>query len=258
MNINLEKIFNYYKKGIRRLKILKLSLNPSPIDVQGSKMFLDKKDCLWLLFNGIYEPIETELVKKELKKGDTVLDIGANIGYYTLLFAKLVGENGKVFAFEPDPTNFTLLKKNIEINGYENVVLVQKAVANKNGTVRLYIKGEDNIGYNTIYDTNDGRKSIEIESIRLDDYFKDYNGQIDFIKMDVEGAEGAVIRGMPNLLNKTIKIVTEFSPMLLKKFEINSKEYLNLLIKHGFKLYELNEQENKIEQTIHSVISNCA
>lgn len=87
--------------------------------VMGHKMFLDCKDSLNLsINNGIYEEFETNIVKEEIKKGDIVLEIGANIGYYTLIFAKLVGEKGKVFAFEPDPTNFALLKKNIEINGY--------------------------------------------------------------------------------------------------------------------------------------------
>lgn len=97
-------------------------------EVQGHKMFLDSKDSLRLSIHGIYEPLETELAKKEVKKGNVVLDIGANIGYYTLIFAKLVGEDGKVFAFEPDPTNFALLKKNVEMNGYKNVMFVQKAV----------------------------------------------------------------------------------------------------------------------------------
>ncbi len=100
-------------------------------EVQGQKMFLDKKDVLGLSINGVYEPLETKLVRKEVKKSDVVLDIGANIGYYTLILAKLVGKKGRVFAFEPDPTNFALLKKNISINGYKNVILVPKAVAGK-------------------------------------------------------------------------------------------------------------------------------
>jgi len=158
-------------------------------EVDGHKMFLDSKDSLSLSIYGIHEPLVTELVKKEIKKGNVVLDIGAHIGYYTLIFAKLVGEEGKVFAFEPDPTNFSLLKKNVEINGYKNVELVQKAVSNKNGKIKLYLS-EENSGDHRIYNSHDGRKFIEVEAIRLDDYFKNYNGAIDFIKMDIQGAEG--------------------------------------------------------------------
>lgn len=218
-------------------------------EVQGHKMYLDSKDSLCLSINEVYGPLETEIVKKEVKKGNVVLDIGANIGYHTLIFARLVGERGKVFAFEPDPTNFSLLKKNVEINGYSNVVLVQKAVSNKTGKLKLYLS-KKNLGDHRIYDSQDGRKSIDIESIRLDDYFKEKNLEIDFIKMDIQGAEGGAIQGMLNLLRKNnkVKILTEFWPIGLIRFGINPDEYLNLLIKLGFKLYEINEREKKLIQ----------
>ena len=119
-------------------------------EIQGHKMFLDSKDSLGLSINKIYEPFETDFVQKEIKRGDVVLDIGANIGYYTLILAKCVGKEGKVFAFEPEPNNFSLLKKNIQINGYKNVVLVQKAVSNKNEKLMMYLN-KDNIGCHTIY-----------------------------------------------------------------------------------------------------------
>lgn len=223
--------------------------NPNGVaEVQGHKMLLDSKDTLGLSVWGFYEPLETELVKKEVKKGDVVLDIGANIGYYTLIAAKLVGENGKVFAFEPDPTNFAILKKNVELNGYKNVVLVQKAVSNKTGKLKLYLS-EDNLADHQIYDSHEDRQSIEIEATRLDDYFKNYNGKIDVIKMDIEGAEGGAIQGMYSLLqkNKNVKIITEFWPMGLKEFGVGPDEYLKSLIKHNFKLYHINEKEKKIE-----------
>ena len=216
-------------------------------EVDGHKMFLDSKDSLHLSVREAYEPLETELIKKEIKKGDTVLDIGANIGYYTLIFARLVGENGKVFAFEPDPTNFSLLKKNVEINGYKNVILIQKAVSNKSERLKLYLS-KDNMGGHTICNPHNSRQSVEVEAIRLDDYFENYNGKIDFIKMDIEGAEGGAIQGMSNILkNNNVKIVSEFCPGGLKRFGIDSEEYLKLLIKFGFKLYEVSEREKKIK-----------
>jgi FkbM family methyltransferase len=221
-------------------------LRPSFAEVDGHKMLCGSGGIIVSL--GIYEPLETEIVKKEVKKGDVVLDLGANIGYYTLIFAKLVGEEGKVFAFEPEPTNFSLLKKNVEINGYKNVVLIQKAASNITGETRLYLS-EDNEVNHRIYDSYDGRQSIEIEATRLDDYFKNYNGKIDFIKMDIQGAEGRAIQGMSNLLKKNynVKIAMEFSPMLLEKFGTAPEECLRLLTEFGFKVFEIAEREKRIK-----------
>ena len=208
------------------------------VEVQGHRMFLDSQDSLGLLTTGVIEPAETELVKGEIKEGDVVLDIGANIGYYTLIFARLVGEKGRVFAFEPDPDNFALLKRNVQLNGYRNVILVQKAVSNETRKARLFLR-ERGKGYQTMIDLHDGRNFIEIEAVRLDDYFAGYQGAVDFIKMDIEGTEVGAIQGMLSLLNKnrSLKILTEFWPYGLKRFGVEPGDYLELLLKHGFRLY---------------------
>ena len=102
------------------------------ITCQGNKMYVDGRDkniVPDLLSKGAYEPFETELFKKNLEKGEVVLDIGAHIGYYTLIAAKIVGNEGKVFAFEPAPDNYALLEKNVNANGYKNVILEQKAAS---------------------------------------------------------------------------------------------------------------------------------
>jgi len=94
-------VFNY----------LKSNLKSDFVEIDGNKIFLDENDSLCLSINGIYDEFETDIIKKEVHHGDVVMDIGANIGYFTIILAKLVGDEGKVFAFEPDPTNFELLKK---------------------------------------------------------------------------------------------------------------------------------------------------
>lgn len=207
-------------------------------------MFLDSKDGLRLSINKIYEPAETELVKKEIKEGNVVVDVGAHIGYYTLIFAKLVGANGTVFAFEPDPIIFPLLKKNVEINEYKNVILIQKGVSNIQETVQFNYCQDDKGRFMT----PGGNQLGQIDFIRLDDYFKNYDGRIDFIKMDIDGADGKALQGMSGLLskNKNIKIVTEFWPIGLKRSGMEPAEYLKLLFRHGFTLYDIKKQE-KIE-----------
>jgi len=246
------RIKNFFLVRIAHSFLLRFLVQPlkyNSVEIGGQKMFLDEKDSLSLSIWGTFEEFETEIVKKEIKAGDVVLDIGANIGYYTLIFAKLVGESGKVFAFEPDPVNFSLLKKNIEANGYKNVVLIQKAVSNKNEKLKLYLC-EENRGDHRIYDSHDNRQSVEVEAIRLEDYFKDYGGKIDFIKMDIQGAEGGATQGMFSLLQKNqVKIITEFWPMGLKKFGINPEKYLKSLTEAGFKIYEVEERKKKITPT---------
>lgn len=222
-------------------------LRPPLIEVDGHKMLWGSEGITSALTLGIYEPLETEIVKREIKKGDIVLDLGANIGYYTLLLARLVGEEGKVFAFEPDPTNFSWLEKNVEMNGYKNVVLIPKAVSNKTGKIRLYLS-QRNRADHRIYDSQDGRQSIEIETVRLDDYFKDYGGKIDFIKMDIQGAEGEALQGMSGLLkNNDVKMLMEFSPGGLKISGMEPEECLKLLTGFGFRLYDIVGREKKMK-----------
>jgi FkbM family methyltransferase len=156
-------------------------------------------------------------------------------------FAKLLGGQGKVFAFEPDEKNFDLLKKNIELNGYKNVTLVPKAVSNKTGKARLYLS-EDNLGDHRIYDSHDSRHFIEIETVRLDDYFKDFEEKVDFIKMDVQGSEPLVLEGMQGLLdrNQELRVLSEYWPSGMKKCNRSSEEYLKSLKKNHFELYNIN------------------
>lgn len=238
--------------GLSRFRIVKALYNflfslvkrpSSKVEVNGFIMHLDSKDTLGLSVWGVYEKLETELIKKEIKKGHRVIDIGANIGYYTLLFSRLVGEKGKVFAFEPDPTNFSLLKRNIEENSCGNVILEQKAVGERVSSGKLYLS-EENKGDHRIYEPGEKRESVVIEIISLDEYFKNTDS-IDFIKMDVQGAEMKVLRGMEEILKKgnEMKIAAEFWPKALKKAGDESRDMLTLLLSNGFKIYEIDERK---------------
>jgi FkbM family methyltransferase len=229
-------------------KIINSHFKNKTFRVHEHRMFLNQ-GLFNLSLGRPFEPLETEIIRKEIKNGNVVVDIGANIGYYTLIFANLVGKEGKVFAFEPSPDNFALLQKNIEINNYQNVKTEQIAVSNKSGKTKLYMT--INPADNRIYDLHDNSDFIEVATIRMDDYFNNYNGKIDFIKMDIQGAEWAAIQGMSLLLkkNKDIKILTEFSPPLLKGFRIEPAEFLDLLLKQDFKIYNVNSQEMKLEAT---------
>jgi FkbM family methyltransferase len=221
-----------------------------PVNVQGHKMLLDSSDSLQLSIKGIYEPIETDLVKKVIKKGSNVLDIGANIGYYTLIFANLCGKHGKVYAFEPEPENFLILKKNIELNGYHNVILINKAVSNKTGKTKLYLSEYHHTAH-TIYNSNDNRPYIEIETITLDDFFINFKERIDLVKMDVEGSEPGIIEGMSSLLqnNADIKIISEYFPNAIMKYGKEPEEYLKIFENKGFELHNINDSTNKVEPT---------
>jgi len=117
------------------------------IMIQGSKMFLGEGDPLNISIEGVWEESSTKIFKNSINEGDIVVDVGASIGYFTLLAAKLVGNKGKVFAFEPGPENFKILKKNVEVNKYDNVILEQKSVSDINGKINLNFT--DHIGFHS-------------------------------------------------------------------------------------------------------------
>lgn len=241
--------------GLGRIKVLRWAYDtlfrlfkPKCVMVQGHRMWLDDKDTLELAVHEVYEPVETTLLKKLLQPGQTFVDVGANIGYYTLLAARIVGPKGKVYAFEPDLTNFTLLKKNITANGYTNVVAVNQALSSKTGKAKLYLS-PSNRGDHRIYDSHDGRPSVEIQAASLDGYFKKLDKKVHFIKMDVQGAEAAALAGMKGLIrkNRGLKLVTEFSPGALKAFGADPKKYLKDLQALGFRFLEISEKNKSVK-----------
>ncbi len=207
------------------------------------RMFLnpdDKMVTVRIAGEKIWEPNETYWFLKAVKEGQVVLDIGANVGYYTLIGGVLVGEQGRIYAFEPDPVGFGFLEKNVRLNGLTNVVLEQKAVSNQSGSIRLYL-AKENKGDHRTHQTEEERESIEVGAVALDDYFKDYEGRIDFVKIDTQGAEAVIIEGMDQLIkdNDDMRMVVEFWPYGLSQFGADSNELLEKLRSYGFDFYNL-------------------
>ena len=210
----------------------------------GGKIYVHSSDTgslSTLSISGIFGPCDTQTVKDNVHPGDFVIDLGANIGYYTCLLAKLVGKDGKVFAFEPDPRNLKLLEKNIKVNEYNNVVIVDKAVSDVNDMCTLYCS-EKTFGASTIFESEKTKTKncfpIKSETVSLDSYFEKLNlhNKIDFIKIDIEGAEFKAFNGMKKILqlNSDLKIFTEITPLLLDNANSTVSNVLDFLADYKF------------------------
>ena len=250
LNLYLKTIKNFsHGKGYgKKNKVINLtvrgiesSLKTDYAEVWAGKMFLHPNDAFRLSIYGIHGTHDFKIIKNNVKDGDNVIDLGANIGYFTLILAKLVGPTGKVFAFEPDPRNLALLKKNVEYNNYKNVIIVPKAVSNVNDKCTLYT-GQKTFGQNKIYKPKKTKTQkfipIDSETVRLDDFFKT-NGLLDkisFIKIDVEGAEFLALSGMKEILklNKNIKIFTEAEISYLEDAGSSYDQFIDLLTENDF------------------------
>jgi len=172
-----------------------------------------------------YEPYETKLILRQTKKGDVVVDVGANIGYYTILLADKVGKNGKVYAFEPDKTNFEILTKNIKTNNLKNVVAVNAAVGSKSGKLKLH-KSKENFGDHKLYGKD--KEIEEVKIIRLDNYLK--NIKVDLMKIDTQGWEPEVIEGAKNIIKRDKPIIfLEYSPASYKEAKLDGKGMVKFL-----------------------------
>jgi FkbM family methyltransferase len=226
-------------------------LNPEGsilLNINGLKIYAEGKSGIAKLLGvkGTYEEETTKLFSEILKEGMTVLDLGANIGYYSLLAGKQIGEKGKVFAFEPWHESFSLLQKNIEVNGFKNIIPVAKAVSNQCGRQKLFLSNdplEHHLGRES------GSKFIEIDVTSVDEFMEGRNIPVDLVKMDVEGAEMNVLEGMAETISKSphIKIITEFVPEHLELNNCSPSAFLEKLFSYGFKLYVINDEKHTRE-----------
>ncbi len=182
------------------------------------------------------------LMHQYIKKGDIVLDIGANIGFYTKILSALVGESGKVYAFEPDKTNFNHLMKNA--GHLKNVVFFNKAVNEKTGKITLYHSDLLNVDHKT-YPTENYTSTTEIDGVAPDDVIPGHKA--DFIKIDIQGYEYYAFLGMKEIFkqNENLKIITEFYPYGMKNAKIDASIFLSYLKDFAFNFYQMNDGKLK-------------
>lgn len=165
---------------------------------------------------GEREILETRVFNGVVKKGMTVVDLGANVGYYTLMASYLVGNEGMVYAIEPLPANYSSLSQNVKMNDLKNVETHQMAISNKDGMASFFLGAADNLG--TLMDHTEyvGKTSEKIDVLTTTlDQFLASRGQIDFLRMDIEGSECEVFDGMGKTFKQQVppRILFEVHPV---------------------------------------------
>jgi FkbM family methyltransferase len=223
----------YQQKSITRQKVL--------IDIQTEgqsfRIYAMQNDLdvgRNIINSQIYESHVTRVLVDVLKLGDVFLDLGANIGYFSLLAASIVRESGKVISFEPNVQNLQLLYSSIVENRFENIRVYPLAASNSNQILKLTSFGSN--GY--LEAVPSGKSNFQFVQTVTADELLQCEKQINVVKMDIEGYESLALRGMDKMIRKfKPTIFTEFSPWHIKhRANVNPQDYLEQIMKYGYVL----------------------
>ncbi|ORT59300.1 FkbM family methyltransferase [Streptomyces sp. CB03238] len=212
----------------------------------GALVAVDTQDLIqrYLYLFGVWEPYMTGWLRRRLRPGDTYIDVGANIGYFSLLAAQLVGDEGQVVAIEASPEFHQRLLRNVALNDYRNIRAVNGAVSDTEETLTFVLASSANMGANSIVPYEGPAESaFETEARPLPDLLTaEEIAGARVIKIDVEGAEGSVVRGMAPLLSRLrpdAEITVEVTPERMAQLGDSADELLEAMGAYGFHPYLL-------------------
>lgn len=198
-----------------------------------------KLDMLW----GLYERETFSFCKTVIRPGMVVVDIGAHIGYFTRVFSKLVGRTGKIFAFEADPVNYSLLKRNTA--RLSNIKSLELAISERSGALDFYHCLTKAGCHSTLQNIplDFERKKITVKSESLDEFLtRERVEKVDVIKMDIEGGEYSALKGMEQTLKqKELMLLLEFAPKWIEASGISPYNFLQYVADFGFTIYAITE-----------------
>lgn len=207
------------------------------VQAEGVSLIIDKtdEDVGRHILRGHYEPHVTEIFKTCLQPGMRVVDIGANIGYFSMLAARLVGPAGTVVAFEPNPDNARMLEFSRRQNRFEHVTLYQTAASDSDGILLLNSTYSNGTTSRLSDDLEALLRARTVPCLELDNVLL-AGPRVDFIKIDIEGAEYRALKGCAGVLRRDSPvIVSEFSPAAMPGISgVEGREYLRLLIDLGY------------------------
>ena len=198
--------------------------------------------------HGIWERYETSLVLNLLQPGDVFVDVGANIGYFSVLAASRVGAGGSVIAFEPDPENYRLLCANAELNGLaHSITAVNAALSDTAGEGQLYLSS-DNLGDHQTYAGDEQRRSLPIALYHGGEYLRELQ-RLDLLKVDTQGAEFHVMSGLLPLLAalpRPPRIMIELTPHSLRLAGASGRALIELLATLGQPMWIIDHIEGRL------------
>lgn len=241
-------------KRLRKLAVgLLKTFNPGAISIKhpftGGKLKLDAYTHKGYWYRGkLVEKDSMDMFSVLINKGDTVIEVGAHIGYMAQFYSYIVGESGSVYVFEPAEDNLRFLRKNIDTAPFKNIVLIEKAVSETTGTATFYVEtvtGQNNslvpdhAGPNSHKNISDESKKsvIEVPTISLDDFIHEKNlHKINFIKIDIEAAELFAIKGM-------IQLLQNFKPRFMIEVSRNYEEIHSILHGLGYRFFDIERKE---------------
>lgn len=221
------------------------------IRVQGFYFWIDTIHALnrSLFFRGVYEPEMTALFRRIIKPGMTAMDIGSNFGWYTILMAHLVGPRGRVYAFDMDSKLIRILQKSLQLNGLNNVVCTRSAL----GNVRTDVPYYDDAGAGTANLSQELVQSSSTQSvpmILLDDFVREQAiSSVDFIKCDIDGAEGLFIDGAEHVLRTVPRMSVEIYDEAQKVFGSSGTALMRRLAGLGFTLKNIDRQCEELKES---------
>lgn len=205
--------------------------------------------------NGIWEKIETQYTIDTIKPGDVAIDLGANIGYFSVIIGNLVGPSGKVYAFEPNDRNFLMLKNNLTFNKLDNVQVFKAVAGATCGVARLYEFVSDNQGAHQITTVGSTYELFEKSSlhpmITVDSLMAAGVDKVDFIKLDTQGAEPLILHGGRELIKANsshLNMVVEFNGLHMEKqYGIKPFDYYRYILDLGFDGFFIDARDGAIK-----------
>jgi len=241
--------------GSNRCEYYYLGNNIGLVLIDSNKLLLPTDDfgvSSHIIYGCSWEPWETRLIQELMEPEQTWIEIGANVGYYTINMGNILRQGGQLYSFEASPYLYNLLLHSISMNGLDDVVSLSNRAVWKTSNEKISFVDSDKkyVGGSHIAYGEQDKGSVVVSTITLDKAIKDHSS-IDFLKMDVEGAECNILKGASSILENSpnLSIIMEWNSMLQKKAGSNPEECLNYLSSYNLDKMYIIQHDGELEET---------
>jgi len=230
-------------------------------DYEGGRIHIDTATSIEysILFRGCHEPVIMDLIGRYVRRGDSCLDVGANIGVHALLMARAAGAEGRVIALEPHPVMAERLRRNVELNRYRQITIVEAALSDRDGTATFYGFGKDayHKGISSLLPDEEAVEELRVPTVCGDTLVSRYAiDACDFLKIDVEGFEQVALAQLGGLIERCRPyLIFEYRKQHWAKFDAALGAVLRQLQEFGYRLSYI--RKNRVRPLVDEVPDSC-